>query len=619
MNQNFFYDPEQLTPELQTLAEELAQFLPLQKGKGVPHLYFEKANEYEGLALETKQFGSGVLIRYSSLAAAARGITLAVSGIYGTWKSCFQKIGIMLDLSRNQVFTVQTCEKLFRQLAALGYNTVYLYCEDTYQPDIPGFGYLRGAYSAEEIRRIDAAGSKVGIEVVACIQTLGHMEQLLRWRTNFYQVTDTREVLLAGEEKTYDMIAKMLDFWCHNLRTKRIHVGMDETQNLGRGRFMNLNGYKHNFEIFNDHMKRVEQLCLERGVQPMIWSDMYFRFANANQSYYDSDTAIPPEIRNTIPANTQWVYWDYYNKDTEVYDRMIRQHKDLGHTPVMASGIWVWQRFWYDHAITMETIKPCIESCRSEKLQEIFFTLWGDDGCYCPWFSCTPGLVCAADLCYGIEQKEITEKLFRTVFNSDFNKMLAPTAMHKQLLRKATGLQLIVNSILFDDILLGIAWRNIELFGEESPEEFQHYYEGLYHKLNINAPEGLLLYALQLVKLIAEKLKCRGMLLDGYRRKEKSLLKKYLKELLPSLLKCHDDFVNSYRTQWLECAKPFGLEVMQNRFAGTRERYLESGRRVQDFLDQKIDCIEELEPQSPPEIPEQLTMYAEIATPGVTL
>lgn len=121
------------------------------------------------------------------------------------------------------------------------------------------------------------------------------------------------------------MIAKMLDFWSHNLRTKRIHVGMDETQNLGRGRFMNLNGYKQNFEIFNDHMKRVEQLCLERGVQPMIWSDMYFRFANTNQSYYDSDTAIPPEIRNTIPANTQWVYWDYYNKDTEVYGRMIRR------------------------------------------------------------------------------------------------------------------------------------------------------------------------------------------------------------------------------------------------------------------------------------------------------
>ena len=42
-----------------------------------------------------------------------------------------------------------------RRLALLGYNAAMLYTEDTYAlPDEPYFGFLRGAYTAAELRRI---------------------------------------------------------------------------------------------------------------------------------------------------------------------------------------------------------------------------------------------------------------------------------------------------------------------------------------------------------------------------------------------------------------------------------------------------------------------------------
>lgn len=94
----------------------------------------------------------GVLIRYNHPSAAGRGIGSALAGLAGREAAPFTMIGIMLDLSRNLVFTVSALRKLFQRLAFLGYNTVFLYCEDTYElPGEPCFGALRGRYTAEEI------------------------------------------------------------------------------------------------------------------------------------------------------------------------------------------------------------------------------------------------------------------------------------------------------------------------------------------------------------------------------------------------------------------------------------------------------------------------------------
>ena len=60
----------------------------------------------------------------------------------------------------------------------MGYQEVYLYTEDTYDlPDYPFFGYMRGKYSPEEIRFLDEKSCSLGLELIPCIQTLGHLER----------------------------------------------------------------------------------------------------------------------------------------------------------------------------------------------------------------------------------------------------------------------------------------------------------------------------------------------------------------------------------------------------------------------------------------------------------
>ena len=69
----------------------------------------------------------------------------------------FKHFGVMLDCSRNAVMKVSSVKKYIDILARLGYDTLMLYTEDTYEVENqPYFGYLRGRYSKAELKEIDA-------------------------------------------------------------------------------------------------------------------------------------------------------------------------------------------------------------------------------------------------------------------------------------------------------------------------------------------------------------------------------------------------------------------------------------------------------------------------------
>ena len=76
----------------------------------------------------------------------------------------FQHLGIMLDCSRNAVMNVTLVKKYIDILECLGYNTLMLYTEDTYEVDNqPYFDYLRGRYSQAELNELDAYAAAHGV------------------------------------------------------------------------------------------------------------------------------------------------------------------------------------------------------------------------------------------------------------------------------------------------------------------------------------------------------------------------------------------------------------------------------------------------------------------------
>ena len=150
----------------------------------------------------------------------------------------FDTFGVMIDCSRNAVMTPDALKKFITILAKMGYNQVQLYMEETYEVDgEPYFGYLRGRYTQEELKDLDSFCAGIGVELVPCIQTLAHMNAAVRW-PKYAAITDIRDILLVGDERTYELIENMFSSLRKCFRTDKIHIGMDEAAMLGRGKYL---------------------------------------------------------------------------------------------------------------------------------------------------------------------------------------------------------------------------------------------------------------------------------------------------------------------------------------------------------------------------------------------
>ncbi len=321
----------------------------------------------------------------------------------------FETIGTMIDCSRNGVLNVRSAKYLIRSLALLGYNMLQLYTEDTYEVEgEPFFGYMRGGYSQAELREIDDYAVQFGIEVIPCIQTLGHLGQMLQW-PRYLGLRDTAEVLLAEWQETYVMLEKMIKAATAPFRSKRIHLGMDETHGLSQGRYYSIYGHQNNkpgSQVFVEHLEKVNAICKSLQLEPMIWSDMLFCLSARNNSlvgYYDS--AQPLDVKQQgIPDDVDLVYWDYYHTSSSSYETRIKNHEELrGASPWLAAGSWTWSRFWTALPFTFQTIEANLTAAKnSPGVRHVFLTIWGDEGNEVDLWSSLPAWCHYADHCYTI-------------------------------------------------------------------------------------------------------------------------------------------------------------------------------------------------------------------------
>ena len=117
-------------------------------------------------------------------------------------KANFDMCGVMLDMSFGSVTKPEGVKRYLDYMALFGMNMLMLYTEDTYEIEgYPLFGYQRGRYTLAELQDIDNYANDLGIEVIPCIQTFGHLSKFLRYKAH-KNIAENDACLLPGEEKT---------------------------------------------------------------------------------------------------------------------------------------------------------------------------------------------------------------------------------------------------------------------------------------------------------------------------------------------------------------------------------------------------------------------------------
>jgi len=573
-------------PEINRALEVLSQDYPFCSVEEGTLLRFVQGDELKVTVSDTE-----IVVTYNTMSAAMRGAGMALAGVDTDGESTpFTTFGVMLDCSRNAVMKVSYAKSVIAKLALMGYNLAMLYTEDTYQlPDEPHFGFLRGAYTLEEVKELDEYADSLGVELIGCIQTLGHMERFFNTKGSA-PLRDTERIMLVGEEKTYELIAKMFDFWSKACRSRRIHIGMDEAHGLGTGKYADLHGHRPVYDIFNEHIARVCEMCEEYGLKPMIWSDMYYRMGSERHDYYDVNAVIPDYVVDAVPKNLELVYWDYYHLYPEFYDKMIQSHRQLGGEPLMGSGIWTWYRFCYDHKQTVDRANPCIDSCRKMGVKEFFFTIWGDNGAYCNFDTVLPGLLYAAERIYGRSGEEDArlDMLSEALGCVPFTQAVQASRMNYQAPHRDNGVST-ASILMWDDLLLGIGWRKLNLDDEQTRCDFKRELKESIAYLK-DLP-----YERAASRLLLAKIELREEMQKAYDNHDIGKIHDVWSLHIPKMIGLIDDFGTEFRRQWTAHNRYNGMESIQLRIGGMRARCDELGKRLRDYEKGLDDKIPELE------------------------
>ena len=595
--------PAELKPALKILAR---RYPALAGGAGAVPLSFEKIPDPAAPA-SVVPFGEGKTVCYARMCDALRlvGRLLAGETPAAPERNPFERFGVMIDLSRNAVMKVDYAKSVLERLAILGYDYAMLYTEDVYElPGEPYFGMLRGRLTAADVRAIDDHAAALGIELVPCLETLGHLEQIFRWAA-YEPLRDIDGIICAWDEKSYALIEKMLKFWRDNVRSRTIHLGLDEAWRLGQGEFRKRFGEQKVFDIMLRHVDRLSAMCRKLDVDAVMWSDMWFRAGSAKHDYYDLEADIPAAIAKKIPDNIRLCYWDYYHTDADFYGKMIARHRAMHGEPVMAGGVWTWNTFWYAHRITRASTAACVDACRATGLKDVLFTMWGDDGGFCDFESAFAGLAWAAERAFAgaAPDEAVLEKRYAALFGGASWKAVAALG------EWTDGL---TTQLIWDDPIMnlraGLLRRDAraELHNTTTGQTHADLEPGLRKAARVlaRAPVtkdgqgGSIPYARALCAALLAHLALADALFAAWslpKAKRRAAIKAKAIPAARRNVAAMEAFEAEFRAMWMSHNRPQGLETTQIRLAGAAERAAECVRRLLDYVSGRADTIPELD------------------------
>ncbi len=508
----------------------------------------------------------------------------------------FEKFGTMLDLSRNAVMTVESLKKWMAISKDFGLNQLWMYMEDVYEIDgHPYFGYRRGRYSKAELKELDAYANEIGIELIPCIQTLGHLERIFRW-PQYAKLCDRGNTILVDDEGTYALIEAMFETVSECFTTKTIHVGMDEATMLGRGKYYNLHGHVDHIEIMLKHMNRVSEIGKKYGYTVLIWSDMIYTMVTGEKGYLlpgCESAEVQRDVKDLIPDNMELVYWDYYSSNKERIDHMIQNHQKITDKLWFGGSLWTLCGFAPSNKYTIDFAKRSFASCMEHGVKNVALTAWGDNGAECSKFATLASFFYLSELAKGNEDEADIKAKFEEKFGIAFDDFMLIDLLDTE----AEGIYsdyLDRNCpnkyVLYNDLFMGLMDTTI-------PASMGTSYEKMAEKLLplCDHPAwGYLFDTLQKLCLVVAKKATLGQRIrKAYHSGDKIALQGCVEDAKATLPFIRD-FYQAFRYQWMKENKPFGFEVHDTRIGGVLMRTENCIRTMEDYLAGKIDKIDQL-------------------------
>lgn len=307
--------------------------------------------------------------------------------------------GVMLDVSRDKVPTLETLFDLVDRLADVRVNQLQLYIEHT-------FAYAghepvwrdASPFTANEIRRLDEHCRSRFIALVPNQNSFGHFHRWLvhepyrrlaecpdgvehpfsRGKEPFSLCPiDPRSAALLGD--LYDQLLPC--FSSHEL-----NVGLDETLDLGLGRSAEACRVRGKTTVYLDFVRQVHRLAASRGFRIQMWGDIVLQ---------------QPERLDEIPDDVTVLAWGY--EGDHPFAEEARRFAAAERRFLLCPGTSSWLSFAGRIDNMLENVRGAAHAAREAGAAGLLNTDWGDRGHLQPLPVSLPGLFAGAQAAWNVD------------------------------------------------------------------------------------------------------------------------------------------------------------------------------------------------------------------------
>jgi hexosaminidase len=278
----------------------------------------------------------------------------------------FRYRGVMLDVCRGKVPTLACLQELVDRCARLKLNVLMLHQEHAFQfRRHPEIGIDASPMDAETLRAVDAYAAANHVDFVPCLQSLGHMGNILGLERYAHMAeSDARWTISPSVPETYEFLAELYDEYLPNFRSGLFNANCDEPFDLEQGRSKERGRELGGGGVFLDHVRRIRDLAAGHGKRTLVWGDVVHKHPGR----------IPEIDRDLILLD--WWYEAQFD-----YER-VKQFADNEIEFWVCPGTSTWNCLFPRTKNSLANISGYADAGRRHGAGGLLVTDWGDFGHY---------------------------------------------------------------------------------------------------------------------------------------------------------------------------------------------------------------------------------------------
>lgn len=284
--------------------------------------------------------------------------------------------GVMLDISRDKVPTLETLFHIADMLADLKVNHFELYIEG-FSFAYPSFTDLwkgETPLTGEEIQKLDAYCKARMIDLVPNQNCLGHMSSWIASPQYKHLAESDTGLELLGHKMpsstlnpldtgSIELIKKMTEDLLPNFTSSYFNVDMDEPFGLGTGKSKAEAERIGVGRLYVDYAKKIHQIVTGAGKKMLMWGDILIKHM---------------KDAGDLPADIIVLDWGY--DSGHPFAAHAKALQEAGCSFILCPGTSSWTSFTGRTDNMIANVREAAEAALEHRAMGLITTDWGDNG-----------------------------------------------------------------------------------------------------------------------------------------------------------------------------------------------------------------------------------------------